>query len=396
MTLSTPSVPSSYRSSIILSYVGTVLFWGAVYIYMPILAPYAKMVSGSLQSVGLVIGAYGLSQLILRIPLGVWSDRWRRRKPFILLGFIFDGLAALGLLLSTSTVMLFFSVLTAGIAASMWVPFTVLYSSYFPAGQVVYSMSLILFFTRLSQIITNYTGAAMAEVWGWGAPFYGGMVLSLVGFLIATSLAEHRPGKSSVVSFQQLSLACRNRTLLLASMICTLFQFANFSINYGFTPIFAQAIGASKADLGILFFCHMVPNSLTTLLSGTYIRSRFSERSIIFAGFLLASGAILFIPFVNRLGALYIIQAITGIGGGLVFPLLMGLSIQSIPREQQATAMGFFQSLYAAGMSLGPIISGIIAQQWGLSSVFILNGLLCLFGAFFSYKKIPSAARSDS
>jgi MFS family permease len=166
MTLSTPSVPSSYRSSIILSYVGTVLFWGAVYIYMPILAPYAKMVSGSLQSVGLVIGAYGLSQLILRIPLGVWSDRWRRRKPFILLGFIFDGLAALGLLLSTSTVMLFFSVLTAGIAASMWVPFTVLYSSYFPAGQVVYSMSLILFFTRLSQIITNYTGAAHAV----GAP----------------------------------------------------------------------------------------------------------------------------------------------------------------------------------------------------------------------------------
>jgi MFS family permease len=90
------------------------------------------------------------------------------------------------------------------------------------------------------------------------------------------------------------------------------------------------------------------------------------------------------------------IQAINGIGSGLVFALLMGLAIQSIPREQQATAMGFFQSLYAAGMSLGPILSGFIAQHWGLSSVFILNGLLCLFGAFFSFMKIPSAARSDS
>jgi MFS family permease len=363
---------------------------------MPILAPYAKMVSGSLQSVGLVMGAYGLSQLILRIPLGVWSDRWRRRKPFILLGFIFDGLAALGLLLSTSTVTLFFSVLTAGIAASMWVPLTVLFSSYFPAGQVVYSMSLILFFTRLSQIIFNYTGAAMAEGWGWEATFYGGVVLSLVGLLMAASLAEHRPGPSSAVSFKKLSLACRNRTLLLSSMICTLFQFANISINYGFAPIFAQAIGASKADLGILFLCHMVPNSLTTILSGTHIHRRFSERSIIFAGFFLLAGAILFIPFINRLGTLYMIQAINGIGSGLIFPLLMGLSIQSIPREQQATAMGVFQSLYAVGMSLGPILSGFIAQQWGLSSVFILNGLLCLFGAFFSFIKIPSAARSDN
>jgi MFS family permease len=213
---------------------------------------------------------------------------------------------------------------------------------------------------------------------------------------MAASLAEHRPGKSSAVSFQQLSLTCRNRTLILSSMICTLFQFANISINYGFAPIFAQAIGASKADLGILFLCHMVPNSLTTILSGTHIHRRFSEGSIIFAGFFLLAGAILFIPFINRLGTLYMIQAINGIGSGLIFPLLMGLSIQSIPREQQATAMGVFQSLYAVGMSLGPILSGFIAQQWGLSSVFILNGLLCLFGAFFSFIKIPSAARSDN
>ena len=136
MTLSPSPQPSSYRRSIILSYFSTLLFWGAVYIYMPILAPYSKMVSGSLQAVGMVMGAYGLSQLLLRIPLGIWSDRWRRRKPFILLGFIFDGLAALGLILSSNTAMLFFSVLTAGIASSMWVPFAVLFSSYFPPGQV--------------------------------------------------------------------------------------------------------------------------------------------------------------------------------------------------------------------------------------------------------------------
>jgi MFS family permease len=391
-----PTLDSShFRRSIFLSYFCTLLFWGGVYIYMPILSPYAKMVSGSLQSAGLVMGAYGLSQMILRIPMGVWSDRWRRRKPFILLGFIFDGLAALGLLHSTGTVALFFSVLTAGIAASMWVPLTVLFSSYFPAGRVVYSMSLILFFTRMSQIIFNYAGAKTAEAWGWGATFWGGAVLSLVGLLLAARLDENRPGPSSALSFQKLSLACRNRTLLLSSMICTLFQFANISIIYGFAPIFAQAIGASKADLGILFLCHMVPNSLTTILSGTHIHSRFSERSIIFAGFFLLSGAILTIPFIDRLGTLYLIQAINGIGSGLIFPLLMGLSIQSIPREQQATAMGFFQSLYATGMSLGPILSGFIAQRWGLSSVFVLNGLLCLFSAFFSFIKIPCPTRSE-
>jgi MFS family permease len=47
-------------------------------------------------------------------------------------------------------------------------------------------------------------------------------------------------------------------------------------------------------------------------------------------------------------------------------------------------------------MTLGPILSGIVAQRLGLSSVFILNGLLCLFGAFFALLKIPSASRKES
>jgi len=389
MTSTNSPEPSSFRHSIVLSYLCTLLLWGAVYIYIPILAPYSKMVSGSLQAVGLVVGAYGLSQMLLRIPLGLWSDQLRRRKPFILLGFIFDGLASLGLLLSHNTAMLFLSVLTAGIAASMWVPFTVLFSSYFPVGQIARSMSVLLFFTRLSQIIANYAGGTIAEAWGWVAPFYAGMILSLVGFVLATGITERRPEKSSAVSFRQVLLVGRNRMLLTASWLGILMQFANFSTAYGFTPIFAQQIGASKGDLGILLFCYLLPNTVATLLSGTFIRRFLSARSILFAGFFLISGAVFLTPFVGRLSTLFAIQAISGIGVGLLFPLLMGLSIQSIPMEQRATAMGFFQSLYAVGMTLGPIISGFIAQQFGLSSVFILNGILCLSGAFFSLKNNP-------
>jgi DHA1 family multidrug resistance protein-like MFS transporter len=390
MTPSNLPEPSD-RRSIMISYLCTVLLWGAVYIYMPILAPYSKMVSGSLQSVGLVMGAYGLSQLILRIPLGVGSDRWRRRKPFVLLGFLFDGLASLGLLLANSTGLLFLSVFTAGIAASMWVPSIVLFSSYFPLGQVAHSMSLLLFFHRLSQVIANYAGGAIAEAWGWVAPFYVGMVLSLIGFLLATRLTERRPEKGPATSFRQLLLVGRNPVLLVASITCAIVQFTNFSTNYGFTPIFAQQIGASKGELGILLVCFTLPNTLATLLSGTTLRRLFSDRSIIFIGLLLISGAILSIPLVGRLWILFAVQAINGIGVGLAFPLLMGLSIQSTPREQQATAMGLFQWVYAIGMTLGPIISGVFAERMGLSSVFILNGLLGLAGAFFSFRKLYPA-----
>jgi predicted MFS family arabinose efflux permease len=384
--------PSVSRSSILLSYLCTFLFWGAIYIYMPILTPYAEHISGSLQAAGLVMGAYGLSQILLRIPLGIWSDRLRRRKPFILLGFLFDGLANLGLLLSSNARMLFFSVLTAGAAASMWVPFTVLYSSYFPLGQIAHSMSLLMGCSRLGQITANYAGGMIAEVWGWRAPFCVGGVLSVLGLLLANGISEVRPERSPQLTLQDVFRVGRNRMLLTASFLCTLMQSTNFSTAYGFTPILAQQLGASKADLGILLFWYMLPNTAATLLSGTLIRRYLAERLILIIGFLLISGALFATPFVGYLRLLYLVQAVNGIGVGLLFPLLMSLSIQQIPRSQQATAMGFFQSLYATGMCLGPIISGIFAQRIGLSSVFVLNAALGLVGAAFSLKAVPSTS----
>jgi MFS family permease len=382
--------PSFFKKSMVHFHFCTMLFWGSIYIYMPILAPYAKLVSGSLQSVGLVMGAYGFSQFLFRIPVGVWSDRLRRRKPFILLGFLFEGAACLGLIFSRNTATLFLSFFTAGMAASMWVVFTVLFSSYFPLGQAARSMSFILFSLRLSQAMANYAGGAIAEAWGWVAPFYVGVILSLAGLLLGSGIVERRPEKSDAASFKKLLQVGRNRALLTVSAFAILLQFATFSTTYGFTPIYAQQIGASKEELGILLFSFMLPCILATLLSGTYLRRIQSERTFILAGFFLVTAAIFSTPLVSRLSILYAVQAANGIGVGFAFPLLMGLAIQSIPLEQQGTAMGVFQSLYAAGMTLGPVISGFMGNHLGLPSVFILSGTLSLLPAFFS-RRIFSA-----
>jgi len=383
-----PPAPSLFSKSTILFHFCTIFFWASVYIYMPILAPYTKMVSGSLQAVGWVMGAYGLSQFLLRIPVGILSDRLRRRKPFILLGFIFEGVACLGLIFSSTAAGLFLSFFTAGMAASMWVVFIVLFSSYFPMGQIVQSTSLIIFSSRLSHVISNYAGGAIAEAWGWTAPFYAGGILALLGFLLATGITERRPEKDSAISFKKLLLVGRSRRLLTISLLGFLLQFATFSSTYGFTPVYVQQIGATKAELGILLFSFTFSSILATLLSGTYLRRTKPERSFILLGFFLIAGSVVFTPLISHLHILYIIQAINGIGVGLAFPLLMGLAIEPIPGEQQGTAMGFFQSLYAAGMSLGPLVSGFIGHYLGLSSIFFLSGILSLLAVFLSWKKI--------
>jgi len=364
------------------------VYWGSIYLYMPILAPYCKEVSGSFQATGFIVSAYGLAQFLCRIPIGLLSDHFRRRKVFVISGFLFSFLAALGLILSRTTGMLFLSVFASGIASSMWVVFSVLFSGYFPIGQLAQSLSFILFSSRLAQMVTTFTGGVIAEAWGWSAPFFAAVILSAAGFLLSLRITERRPEKSPATPWKNVWAIARNQRLRWVAGLGVLLQLACYSTSFGFTTIYAQQIGASKSDLGLLLFFFMLTSMVTMLLSGTYARHWLEEKSILLVGFLLMMVTILAIPLAHRLWILYVLQTINGFGWGLLFPLLMALAIQSVPLEQQGTAMGFYQSLYAGGMALGPFLSGLLGGFLGLSSIFIFCGILCLLAAYLSWKKI--------
>jgi MFS family permease len=379
--------PAFFSKSLLPIYLCTFLFWASIYIYMPILPPYVQRIGGSLQSVGWVMSAYGLSQLILRIPLGLLSDRWGRRKPFVQLGFFLAGIGALGLILSPSVSWLFLSVLVVGIGASMWVPFSVLFASHFAPFLLGAAMGMLMFISRLSQVISNYAGGQIAERKGWEAPFAAAGLLALMGFLLALALGERsREAKGTSVG-RKVRTVLHHRQVLWASGLGLLMQFANFSTTYGFTPIYAQHLGASKGDLGFLLFLYTVPNAIVTYLAGP-LSVRLGERTVVSLGFLIVACAVFLTPFAQPLGFLFLLQAWNGVGNGLIFPLLMGLSIKSVSDEYRGTAMGTFQSIYALGMTAGPAVSGWVGDRLGLSAIFCLSGLLTAGGAFLSWKKI--------
>ena len=64
------------------------LFWFSVYTYPSFLTSYAvNTLHATNVLAGMIVGSYGLTQMILRIPLGILSDVLKRRKPFVMMGF---------------------------------------------------------------------------------------------------------------------------------------------------------------------------------------------------------------------------------------------------------------------------------------------------------------------
>ena len=95
------------------------------------------------------------------------------------------------------------------------------------------------------------------------------------------------------------------------------------------------------------------------------------------------------IPFINHVPLLIASRVLYGLGSGISFPIMMGLSIKRIDREQRASAMGVFQAVYALGMFAGPALSGAIADALGISGMFYTLGALCLVAMGIALRYIP-------
>ena len=370
-------------------------FWASLYLFVPILSVYAKALGASLSMVGLIIGSYGLTQLIVRIPMGMLSDRLGRRKPFVTLAFVMTGISVLGLAWSPNpTWLLVFRGLT-GLSAATWVTTTVLYSSYFAHERSVRAISFATFFQGVAMVMATAAGGALADAYGWTSTFYLALIPAGLGVLLSLFLIEdvtvREPRPFSWVEFKHMRGI---GLLLIVSALACVTQYANYATTFGFVPIYGETLGASPTQLGWLSTAVLLPYALAALASAR-LADRVGERVLLTGGLVIMGLTSAGIPFINSVPVLIGSRVLYGIGAGLSFPVMMGLSIKHIDSEHRALAMGFFQAVYAVGMFLGPTLSGVLADVLGMGGMFYIVGVLCLGAAVVTVRLLQNS-RNDS
>ncbi len=132
---------------------------------IPILPLYAGQLGASLAIIGFITGAYGIIQVILKIPLGFYSDRTGRRKLFVAAGLLIGTIGGIGLIYSTDPTMLLVSRTLQGFGGSVIALYTVIFSSFFPAHKrptaSALAMGSIGFGTVLGPLLTGLLVASI-------------------------------------------------------------------------------------------------------------------------------------------------------------------------------------------------------------------------------------------
>lgn len=357
----------------------TLLFWFSMYTCVPILAAYVEYLGASHKMAGLIVGMYGLTQMLLRIPLGIISDRLHKRKLFILFGFGFSILAGVGILITHE--LTWFLVLRsfAGAAAASWVDFTILFASYYRKEETTKAIGTITFYNALGQMGGILSGGWFADAFGWDSSFLFGAFVGIVGLIGAFFVVEKFDENKQKITMKGVIEVASDKVLITVSFLAILFQMLTYATVFGFTPVFALTLEATKLDMGILTFCSIFPTAVAAWVGGRHLSQKIGERQVIILGFLLSGIFTILIPFSGTTWILIATQALAGLGRGFVTPILMALSIKHMESGKRATAMGFYQAIYGLGMFGGPLFMGIIGDLLSLKQGFIIVGILgCL------------------
>jgi MFS family permease len=131
----------------------------------------------------------------------------------------------------------------------------------------------------------------------------------------------------------------------------------------------------------------MLQSALVTLhialaALGNFIASassrRISAQKVLYLSFGLVSVGLVFAAFSPALIILFAAPILIGLGMGLSYPILVGMSIQNVDDSERTMAMSVHQSVHAIGLFAGPALSGVIADALGIQLMFGVTLSLCL------------------
>ena len=362
--------------------IGSSLFWISLYLYSPVLPIHAKNLGSNLEMIGLIVSSYAFGQIILRIPIGIYADKFGR-KPFVVFSLLLNTIGAIWLGVSQDPWSLFSARAITGIAAAGWVAISVMYASFFDKKHSTKSMAQVMSINTLSVLGAIFIGGIISDYISITFTFYLSAFFSFVGAVTIFLVPEPNYGKINY-SFKKSINATKSKSLILLSSVGITLQFVTFGVTFGFLPIFAENIGASKYFVGLITSIGLLSAFIFTAISPILVRKIGTKNSLQISSIMIIF-SLLIIPFIESYYLIIPLQIISGAGRGLINTILISLVIKTTPEHIRGTTMGSYQAIYAIGMMSGPLISGLIASVYGIDSVFFTGVIITLIGMAIIY-----------
>ena len=168
----------------------------------------------------------------------------------------------------------------------------------------------------------------------------------------------------------------------LGALVMSLDSAANIAF-----PAMAAAFGVGPSEIRWVIVCYVFAYAVTSFAAGV-AADRLGPRSVFVTGLLLSAVSFAAFPLTGAFSTALALRVLQGIGGGLVYGTSPALVTLSVPAERHGRALGALAFGMGAGLSLGPIVGGVLVG-WGWAWVFAFRAPLALAVGLAAMLRLP-------
>ena len=232
--------------------------------------------------------------------------------------------------------------------------------------------------------VAAYLSAGIAAEKGFAFyPFIPGIFFSVAGFLLTlffikdTAAFVHQEAKESRIPllkniWKASSYQHRNMgSVTINGLVNNL----NDGIVWGLLPILLLQKNYSLPQIGLVAGMYPVVWGLGQLFTGK-LGDMYCKKQLITGGMMLQAVALFVIAMASAVWVSVLAMIILGLGTALVYPNFLTVIAENTHPHQRAQSMSIFRFWRDSGYVIGAVLSGIIADWFGIQAAFIAVALI--------------------
>jgi len=353
-----------------------VLFWSAISIIRAYRKLYAitPVENGGLSLTPLlasqIAAGYGLMSLIVRLPMFIASDIFRRRKIFVQISLFLLIVTSFLVAFNGSYTTLYLSSLSLGISATMLALFNVMFSETFSKEKAALSVSIL----SVAPLLAEFIAAPIQYIFTineykhFNYMWIVSGILAVATFILTFMMKDYRPVNSGF-SFDKVKVVLKHGSFIYVCIMALLLSFVKFAtsganmIAYGKT-----SLGMSPLMLAYMDAVFAIPQLIAGVLVGVYFTRKWGLQKTLLFMFGCALAFYIIALYVNNPYIIYFSYILNGLGYGGAYNVLISLAMQYFDREYRNVSMGIYQAFFAIGIFYGDYVYVWIAKH-------VANGL---------------------
>ena len=331
--------------------------------------------------VGLIEGIAESTASILKVISGWLSDKWRKRKPFIIIGYSFSAISKILL----------------GLAYS-W-PFVLLarFIDRFGKGTRTSSRDALITessedkvrgrafgFHRTLDTLGAVVGPLLALLAihfldnDFRLIFFLAFIPAFIGILLLLFFVQEKKKEANSLNVFHFNWRELNPSFKIFLFISLIFALGNSSD--AFLILRAKNLGLS---LSLAVLAYVLFNFTYAIFStpAGFIADKFGPRKVLLAGFLLFSIVYLLFGLVHSSLLLWLLFPIYGIFMALTEGVGKAYISNLVPQEKIGTAFGVYQTTIGLGTFFASLIAGLLWTYLNVSTPFIFGSMMALISA---------------